>query len=98
MDCEEADVWPPGDGDVVVRTTYASICGSDLHAVFFGVDIPLVPCPHGFPGHEGIGEVVESHHSDFAVGDQCSNVNADAVFASHEFAKKLRLLPIRQPA
>jgi L-iditol 2-dehydrogenase len=69
MVCEETEVWAPADGDLVVRSNYASICGSDLHIVCHGVDIPPLPCNHGFPGHEGIGEVVESHHLDFAPGD-----------------------------
>lgn len=69
MVCEETDVWAPEDGDLVVRTSFASICGSDLHIVCHGVDVPHLPCNHGFPGHEGIGEVVESKHPDFAEGD-----------------------------
>jgi len=69
MVCEETEVWAPAEGDVVVRTQYASICGSDLHIVCHGVNVPQVPCNHGFPGHEGIGEVVESRSPDLAVGD-----------------------------
>ncbi|MEM7340187.1 MAG: zinc-binding dehydrogenase [Actinomycetota bacterium] len=69
MVCEETEVWKPADGDLVVRTTYASICGSDLHVVCHGVMQNPLPCKHGFPGHEGIGEVLESHHPDFEPGD-----------------------------
>ncbi|MEM9132764.1 MAG: zinc-binding dehydrogenase [Actinomycetota bacterium] len=69
MVCEETSVRPPTDGDLVVRTSFASICGSDLHVVCHGVDVPPLPCAHGFPGHEGIGEVVASHAPGFADGD-----------------------------
>ena len=47
--------------DVIVRTEMASICGSDLHMVMMGAGLAYQPpCPHGFPGHEGIGIVTES--------------------------------------
>lgn len=69
MVCEETEVWAPQEGDLVVRTSFASICGSDLHIVCHGVDVPRLPCNHGFPGHEGIGEVVDSRHPDFDEGD-----------------------------
>lgn len=69
MVCEETEVMAPSDGDLIVRTSFASICGSDLHIVCHGVGVPELPCPHGFPGHEGIGEVVESSQPGFAEGD-----------------------------
>ncbi len=69
LECEEVEVKPPGDGELLVRTSYASICGSDLH-----IAIPRDPVevagPPGFPGHEGVGEVVESNSPDFAPGDR----------------------------
>ncbi len=47
--------------DVLIRSEMASICGSDLHMVMMGAGLAhRPPCPHGFPGHEGIGVVVES--------------------------------------
>ncbi len=79
MECEETTVVPPGPGDVIVRSAYASICGSDLHTVKHGVDVPPTPCPHGFPGHEGIGTVVESHSEDLEVGDVVLTVPNSAV-------------------
>ncbi len=49
------------DRTVLVRTKMASICGSDLHTVCHGAGIRhQFPCPHGYPGHESIGEIVES--------------------------------------
>ena len=69
MVCEQAPVSLPGDGELLVRTAYASICGSDLHMIYLGIPYGGAPKPPGFPGHEGIGAVVQSRHPDFAEGD-----------------------------
>jgi L-iditol 2-dehydrogenase len=69
MECEEALVPTIGGGEVLVRSEMASICGSDLHIVEMGGGLPVrLPMPHGYPGHEGIGEVVESNDPAVAVG------------------------------
>ena len=47
-------------GEVLVRMTHASICGSDVHVVFDGFHLPESFGIPGFPGHEGVGVVVES--------------------------------------
>ena len=61
MECEEIEIPRLVDGQVMVRSEMASICGSDLHVVMMGAGIAHPrPCPHGYPGHEGIGIVVES--------------------------------------
>ena len=69
IQCVEAPIPEIGPGQILVRTIMASICGSDLHVVCHGAGIghPL-PCPHGYPGHEGIGEVVASNHPNVAAG------------------------------
>jgi L-iditol 2-dehydrogenase len=66
--CVDAPVPAPAEGELLVRTAYASICGSDLHGVYGGA--PPQPGPPGYPGHESVGEVVESRHPGFAPGDQ----------------------------
>jgi L-iditol 2-dehydrogenase len=66
----EAPVEPLRDGDLLVRSRYASICGSDLHVVNYGVDTEPDLWAPGYPGHEGVGEVVESRAAGFAAGDQ----------------------------
>lgn len=54
---------------VMVKTSMASICGSDLHLVCHGAGVGhALPCPHGYPGHESIGEVVESHDPSIETG------------------------------
>lgn len=55
------------DGEILVRTAYASVCGSDLHAVFGRA--PAQPAAPGYPGHESVGEVVESRCPGFEPGD-----------------------------
>jgi len=65
--CEDAPVPSVADGEILVRTAYASICGSDLHVVF--LNAPPRPGPAGYPGHESAGEVVESRCPGFEPGD-----------------------------
>lgn len=66
----EAPVEPLREGDLLVRSQFASICGSDLHIVNHGVETePRLWAP-GYPGHEGVGEVVESRAAGFAPGDE----------------------------
>ena len=60
------------DGEILVRTAYASVCGSDLHVVFGGA--PPQPGEPGFPGHESVGEVVESRCPGFEPGDRVLTV------------------------
>jgi L-iditol 2-dehydrogenase len=69
--CEEVPVPSVADGEILVRTAYASICGSDLHTVFLGAP------PRGgtgYLGHEGAGEVVESRCAGFEPADRVLTV------------------------
>ena len=66
----EAPVEPLRDGDLLVRSRFASICGSDLHTVNHGVETEPALWVPGYPGHEGVGEVVESRAAGFAPGDR----------------------------
>jgi L-iditol 2-dehydrogenase len=70
--CEEVPAPTAADGQVLVRTAYASICGSDLHGVF--LSDPDGTSPAGYPGHESVGEVVESRCPGFAPGDRVLTV------------------------
>lgn len=69
MVCDEADVRAPEDGELLVRTLFASICGSDLHSVFPSSPPAFLPAAPGFPGHEGVGEVISSRDPAFTAGD-----------------------------
>ena len=41
--CEEVPRPSPADGEILVRTAYTSICGSDLHSVYGGAPPPAFP-------------------------------------------------------
>ncbi|MQA96024.1 MAG: zinc-binding dehydrogenase [Streptosporangiales bacterium] len=58
----------PGEGEVVVEMHHASICGSDVHVVFDGFHTPERLGAPGYPGHEGVGVVVESRSPRFTPG------------------------------
>lgn len=65
----EAPIDPPQPGELLVASRFSSICGSDLHGVQYGVELPPGPWAPGYPGHEGIGHVVESQADGFEEGD-----------------------------
>lgn len=58
----------PGPGEVLVAMSYASICGSDLHVIFDGYHRPELLGKAGYPGHEGVGVIVESDDPAFPEG------------------------------
>lgn len=75
MACEDVPVFEPQTGQVLVKNHMAAICGSDLHQVFFGTQDPAnLPAEPGWPGHEGVGEVVESNDPGLQVGDRVLTV------------------------
>lgn len=88
MDVVDAPIRPPGEGELLVRSHSGSICGSDLHKVFDAWELDQdFPFPPGFPGHEGVGHVVESRDERFAEGDAvlCAPVaNVGATFAEYQ--------------
>ncbi|MBI4640309.1 MAG: zinc-binding dehydrogenase, partial [Candidatus Tectomicrobia bacterium] len=61
----------PREGEVLVKMVYNSLCGSDYPSFTglknFRMDYPYPP---GYPGHEAVGIVVESHCEGFEVGDR----------------------------
>ena len=67
--CETVDRVPAEEGEVIVRTHWAAICGSDLHLMHSAVPLTERAFRPGAPGHEGIGEIVESTEEGFAPGD-----------------------------
>lgn len=73
--CESVPLFEPEAGQVLVRTDMAAICGSDLHQVFFEDFNPNgFPAEPGWPGHEGVGEVVESRMDGLQAGDKVLTV------------------------
>ena len=67
--CDDVEIPHPSAGEVLVRTKAASICGSDLHMVNTGWAMHAFPAMAGHPGHEAVGEVVESRSDRFSEGD-----------------------------
>jgi L-iditol 2-dehydrogenase len=70
--CEDVPVPAVADGEILIKTAYASICGSDLHSVYLSPPPESVPAGH--PGHESVGEVVESRCPGFESGDRVLTV------------------------
>ena len=54
--CETTATVAPGDGEVLLRTSIAGVCGTDAHRLAGDLPQPAVPITFG---HEGIGEIVE---------------------------------------
>lgn len=57
----------PAEGQVLLDSYRTSICGSDLHLVYKGMYRGEYPAPPGWPGHEGVGTVLESRDADDAL-------------------------------
>jgi len=66
----EVDPPVPAEGQVLLDSYRTSICGSDLHLVYKGMYRGEHPAPPGWPGHEGVGTVLESRVDDFKPGDR----------------------------
>src|SRR5450759_3514283 len=65
----------PGEGEVLVRSEYCGVCGSDLHASELDIFQPLVVM-----GHEFAGEIVAlgAEATGWRVGDRVTiNPNAN---------------------
>jgi L-iditol 2-dehydrogenase len=85
----------PAAGEVLVRMRRASICGSDVHVVYDGFAPEVLPARPGFPGHEGVGEVVESRSAAFATGDRVLTVPVPAqaaCFAQYQVVPEASLV------
>jgi threonine dehydrogenase-like Zn-dependent dehydrogenase len=66
----EVDPPAPAEGQVLLSSYRSSICGSDLHLVYKGMYRGEHPAPPGWPGHEGVGTVLESPSGEFKPGDR----------------------------
>ena len=100
---DEIDAPEPEPGRVLVRTTLASICGSDLHIVYMGWNARRFPLPPGHPGHEGVGEVVDGGGTGFLAGQlvlTVPNVFKSKVFAGYQLLAPQHVLrlPTTVPA
>lgn len=84
-------------GEVVVAMERASICGSDVHAVYDGFHTDAFLGRPGYPGHEGVGTVVESRSADFVEGRRVLTVpvgSAGGCFAGRQLLSDRYLVPL----
>lgn len=94
---DEFPVRAAGPGEVLLRSRGASICGSDLHTVFGEMGPESYPYRPGYPGHEGLGEVLESRSPLFKPGDLVLSVPDDdfsAAFADFQVVPDRSLVPL----
>ncbi len=97
IECVEAPEPEPAPGQVLIKTVCASLCGSDLHHVFLPLQEDSFPCPHGYPGHEGVGEVVESRAEGFAPGQAVltvPDIHHAGCFADYQVLGPEFLIPL----
>lgn len=101
MQCQEAPLPELRQGEVLVRTELASICGSDLHVVCHGAGIGHpTPCPHGYPGHEAVGEIVESRVDALEPGTHVLCFPPPPIaegFSEFQRVREQHLLPLPDP-
>jgi L-iditol 2-dehydrogenase len=69
VEVDDFDAPVLGETGVLVRTLLAAVCGSDLHNIFGDLRDQPFPWLPGQPGHEGVGEVVESRSASVEPGE-----------------------------
>lgn len=97
LEVEEFEVPQPEPGQALVRMDRASICGSDVHVVFHGFHHENALGRPGYPGHEGVGEVVESRSADVNAGQLVLTapvVHVAACFAEYQVVQGTSLVPL----
>jgi L-iditol 2-dehydrogenase len=62
------------EGEALIQMETAAICGSDVHVVYDGWAREDAFGRPGYPGHEGVGQVVESRSPRFQPGDRVLTV------------------------
>ncbi|MGH7912340.1 MAG: zinc-binding dehydrogenase [Candidatus Dormibacteraceae bacterium] len=88
-----------GAGDVLVKMARASICGSDLHVVYDGFAGQFGK--PGYPGHEGLGVVLETRSARFSAGQVVLTVPVGLggqCFATHQVVPETFLVPLPEDA
>ncbi|MBM4080952.1 MAG: L-iditol 2-dehydrogenase, partial [Planctomycetes bacterium] len=97
IEIREVETPKPVDGQVLIRTRCAAICGSD-HPFFQGIQTyRKPPLPPGHPGHETMGVVAESRTPDFSPGDAVIAIpKGDCGFAEYFVADAARACRLPQ--
>ncbi len=84
-------------GQVLVQMQYASVCGSDVHIVHDGFHNPDLIGRPGYPGHEGVGVVVESRSELLAPGTPVLTVphgHEGGCFAEYQAVAATHVIPL----
>ena len=95
--CDEIPIPDPVSTKALVKTRLGSICGSDLHIAYMGWNVYEFPLPHGYPGHEGVGEVIDGGDTDFSPGElvlTVPNIWSSRVFAGYQLIDPQFLLKL----
>lgn len=97
----DVPVPQPGPGQALVRMWWASVCGSDVHMIFDGLHDPAMEGRPGFPGHEGVGEVIAGDLSTALPGVELGSAvltapvgSAGGCFADYQVVDATQLVPI----
>ena len=89
------DLPGPGEGQVLVKTAQASICGTDKN-IYNGILPPGLKFPITLLGHEGGGTVVELGKGvrRYKVGDRVMSCYVNGTFADYFLSQEENLHPI----
>ena len=97
VQCQEVPAPEPAPGKALVRTTMASVCGSDLHIAYMGWNVTELPLTPGSPGHEGVGVVVDGGGGEFAEEDvvlTVPNIWESRAFAGYQLIEPRYLVKL----
>jgi len=97
IEVAEFAVPSPATDEALVKMETAAICGSDVHVLFENFARPDAIGRPGYPGHEGVGEVIESRTARFPVGTKVLTVPPGwygGCFAQYQVVHEKWLLPL----
>ncbi|WP_234025227.1 zinc-binding dehydrogenase [Streptomyces sp. MspMP-M5] len=100
---QEVAVPEPADGEILTRNLAASICHGDVCRIFewrwpsLGFGAHPYPCLAGYPGHEGVAEIMVSRSPAFEAGQLVLTVSDgtyDRMFADYQVLPGRCALPV----
>lgn len=97
IEVDEFPVPAAGPDEALIRMETAAICGSDVHVLYDGFAREDAIGRPGYPGHEGIGEVVESRSAAFPIGTKVLTVPPGwygGCFAEYQVVHERWLVPL----
>ncbi|HEY3924263.1 MAG TPA: zinc-binding dehydrogenase [Acidothermaceae bacterium] len=97
IEVDEFPIPKPGEHEALVRMHTAAICGSDIHVLYDGFAREDAFGRPGYPGHEGVGEIVESNSTHYIQGMRVLTVPPGwygGCFAEYQVVHERWLLPL----